>query len=66
VEAVHHALRCCPAAQRFYEKKVATRHGALATKALAAQWSKAAYYIMKRQEAFDLQRVFGLGDLLGP
>jgi transposase len=59
VEAVHHAIRCCPAAKRFYDRKVAKRNGALATKALAAKWTKAAYYMMKRQEPFDLTRVFG-------
>jgi transposase len=59
VEAVHHALRTCPPAKSFYDKKRAKRNGALATKALAAKWSKAAYYMMKRQEAFDLTRVFG-------
>jgi transposase len=59
VEAVHHAIRACPQAKRFYDKKLATRNGALATKALAAKWSKAAYYMMKRQESFDLARVFG-------
>jgi transposase len=59
VEAVHLALRTCPQARSFYDKKHAQRNGALATKALAAKWSKAAYYIMKRQEAFDLTRVFG-------
>jgi len=59
VEAVHHALRTCPQAQSFYEKKRAKRNGALATKALAAKWSKAAYYMMQRQEVFDLARVFG-------
>ncbi len=59
VEAVHHALRVCPPAKSFYDKKKATRNGALATKALAAKWSKAAYYMMKRQESFDLTRVFG-------
>jgi len=59
VEAVHHALRVCPKAKSFYDRKRAKRNGTLATKALAAKWSKAAYYIMKRQEAFDLQRVFG-------
>ena len=31
VEAVHHALRTCPQAQSFYEKKRAKRNGALAT-----------------------------------
>ena len=59
VEAVHHAMRTCPQAKAFYERKKAKRNGALATKALAAKWSKAAYYIMKRQEDFDLKRVFG-------
>ncbi|MBN2129477.1 MAG: IS110 family transposase [Sedimentisphaerales bacterium] len=59
VEAVHHAIRACPQAKRFYDKKLAKRNGALATKALAAKWSKAAYYMMKRQEPFDLARVFG-------
>jgi len=59
VEAVHHAIRCCPAAKKFYDRKMAKRNGALATKALAAKWTKAAYYMMQRQEAFDLKRVFG-------
>ena len=59
VEAVHLALRVCPQAKAFYDRKRAKRNGALATKALAAKWSKAAYYIMKRQEDFDLTRVFG-------
>jgi len=59
VEAVHHALRVCPKAKSFYDKKRAKRNGTLATKALAAKWSKAAYYILKRQEPFDLSRVFG-------
>jgi transposase len=59
VEAIHHAIRVCPQAKRFYDRKLAKRNGALATKALAAKWSKAAYYIMTRQQAFDLARVFG-------
>jgi len=59
VEAVHHAIRTCPAAKRFYDRKLAQRNGALATKALASKWSKAAYYMIKRQESFDVTRVFG-------
>jgi len=59
VEAVHHALRVCPKAKSFYDRKRAKRNGVLATKALAAKWSKAAYYVMKRHEPFDLARVFG-------
>jgi transposase len=59
VEVVHHVICCCPKARQFYDRKKSKRNGALATKALAAKWSKAAYYIMKRQESFDLTRVFG-------
>jgi transposase len=59
VEAVHHAIRVCPQARQFYDHKLSKHNGALATKALAAKWSKAAYYMMKRQESFDLTRVFG-------
>ncbi len=59
VEAVHHAIRSCPEAKRFYDRKLAQRNGALATKALAAKWTKAAYYMLRRQENFDLARVFG-------
>lgn len=59
VEVVHHAICCCPKARQFYDRKKSKRNGALATKALAAKWSKAAYYIMKRQQPFDLTRVFG-------
>ncbi len=59
VEVVHHAIRNCPQAKQFYERKKSKRNGALATKALAAKWSKAAYYVMKTQMDFDLKRVFG-------
>ena len=59
VEAVHHAIRVCPQARQFYDRKSAKRNGPLATKALAAKWAKAAYYMLKRQESFDLKRVFG-------
>jgi len=59
VEAAHHAMRCCPPARSFYQRKAARTNGAVATKALASKWTKAAYWVMKRQEPFDLTRVFG-------
>ena len=59
VEAVHHAIRCCPPAKKWYQRKTAHRNAALATKALASKWSKAAYFIMKKQEPFQIERVFG-------
>ena len=62
VEAAHRALAVCPPARSFYDrKKRKGKLGCLATKALAAKWAKAAYFVMKRQEAFDLRRVFGCG-----
>ena len=58
VEVVHHAIRTCPQAKKFYDRKKSKRNGALATKALGAKWSKGAYYVMKREEPFDLKRLF--------
>jgi len=59
VEAVHHAIRCCEPARRWHQAKEARTNGAVATKALASKWSKAGYYILTRQEPFQLERVFG-------
>jgi len=58
VEVVHHAIRTSPQAKKFYDRKKSKRNGTLATKALGAKWSKGAYYVMKRQEPFDLKRLF--------
>lgn len=58
VEVIHHAIRTSPQAKKFYDRKKLKRNGALATKALGAKWSKGAYYVMKRQEPFDLKRLF--------
>ncbi len=58
VEVVHQAIRLCPQARKFYDRKKSKRNGALATKALGAKWSKGAYYVMKRQVPFDLKRIF--------
>jgi len=59
IEAVHHALRCCPPARSFYDRKKGKKNGALASKALAAKWTKAAYHVLKGQTDFDVTRVFG-------
>jgi len=59
VEAVHHALRCCPPARSFYDRKKAKKNGAVASKALASKWTKAAYHVLKGQVTFDIRRVFG-------
>jgi hypothetical protein len=53
VEAANHAIRCCPKAQKFFQRKMAKNERALATKALANKLTKATYYIMRDQVAFD-------------
>jgi len=55
---IHHAIRRSPQAKKFYDRKKSKSNGALVTKALGAKWSKGAYYVMKRQEPFDLKRLF--------
>jgi len=58
VEAAHFAKRFCPEAKRFYDRKRAKGNTALATKALAHKLARAAYYVLKRQEPFDMNRCF--------
>ena len=58
VEAAHFALRFCPQAKRFYERKKAKANTALATKALAHKLARACYHILKEQEPFDMDRCF--------
>jgi transposase len=59
VEAAHHAIGCSESARNFYHQKKEKKNGTLATKALASKWTKAVYYVLKRQEPFDIRRVFG-------
>jgi transposase len=58
VEAANHAIRCCPKAQKFFQRKMAKSERVLATKALANKLSKATYYIMRDQVAFDEDKLF--------
>ena len=59
VEAANHAIRCCPKAQKFFQRKLAKSERVLATKALANKLTKATYYIMRDQVAFDEDKLFG-------
>ena len=58
VEAANHAIRCCPKAQRFFQRKMAKSKRVLATKALANKLTKATYFIMRDQLAFDEDKLF--------
>ena len=59
VEAANHAMRNCAKAQKFFQRKMAKSKRVLATKALANKLTKATYYIMRDQVAFDSQKLFG-------
>ena len=58
VEAANHAIRCCPKAQKFFQRKMAKSKRVLATKALANKLTKATYFIMRDQVAFDEEKLF--------
>ena len=58
VEAANHAIRYCPKAQKFFQRKMAKSERVLATKALANKLTKATYYIMRDQVAFDEDKLF--------
>jgi transposase len=59
VEAANYAMRNCAKAQKFFQRKMAKSKRVLATKALANKLTKATYYIMRDQVAFDSQKLFG-------
>ncbi len=59
VEAANHAIRACPKAQRFFQRKMSKSNRVLATKALANKLTKATYYIMRDQVAFNAEKLFG-------
>jgi transposase len=58
VEAANFAMRNCPMAQKFFQRKMATSNRVLATKALANKLTKATYYIMRDQVAYDAEKLF--------
>ena len=59
VEAANHAIRSCPEAQRFFQRKMSKSNRVLATKALANKLTKATYFIMRDQAGFDAAKLFG-------
>jgi transposase len=58
VEAANHAIRVCPKAQKFFQRKMAKGNRTLAIKALANKLSKATYFIMRDQVPYDAERLF--------
>lgn len=58
VEAANFAIRFCPLAQRFYQKKKAKTNGILAIKALSNKICRASYYVMRDEVAYDPNKLF--------
>ena len=59
VEAANHAKRNCPYALRFFQRKAAKTNNVVAIKALGHKIARASYYLMKNQEDYDIERIFG-------
>ncbi len=58
VEAANFALRYCPEAKRFYERKKRKTNGIVAIKALAHKLARACYHMLREQKPFDVARCF--------
>jgi transposase len=61
MEAAQYAMRFQPAAQRFYQRKLAksNKNTILARKAVAHKLARACYYIMRDLVPFDATKAFG-------
>ena len=59
LEAAHKLRRYRPEAEAFYKRKSLKTHKVVAIKALAHKISRACYYMMKDNVAFDINKLFG-------
>jgi transposase len=59
VEAANFALRCCPQAKSFYDRKKSKTNRVLALKALAHKLARACYHMLRDQKPFDVHLCFG-------
>jgi len=59
VEAANFAIRSCPEARRFYERKKRARNGIVAIKALAHKLARACYHMLREHKPFEITRCFG-------
>ena len=59
VEAANFAVRFCPEAKRFYERKKARTNAIVALKAIAHKLARACYHMLREGKPFELKRCFG-------
>ena len=58
VEAANFAVRYCPQAKSFYERKKRKTNCIVATKALAHKLARACYHMLREHKPFDVNRCF--------
>jgi transposase len=58
VEAANFAVRYCPQAKSFYERKKRKTNGIVAIKALAHKLARACYHMLREQKPFEVNRCF--------
>jgi transposase len=58
MEAANFALRYCPEAKRFYERKKSRTNRIVALKSVAHKLARACYHILREQQPFDVKRCF--------
>ncbi len=58
MEAANFALRYCPEAKRFYERKKNRTNRIVALKSVAHKLARACYHILHEQQPFDVKRCF--------
>ena len=58
MEAANFALRYCPEAKRFYERKKSRSNRVVALKSVAHKLARACYHILRDQQPFNVNRCF--------
>ncbi len=58
MEAAHYAAIWEPKIKRYYQRKSNRTHKMVARKAIASKLAKACYYMLTRNESFDVNRAF--------
>jgi len=58
IEAANFAVRFCPEAKRFYERKKRKTNSIVAFKALAHKLARACYHMLREEKPFDVKRCF--------
>ena len=59
VEAANYGIRGYPYVRKYYQRKMSKTSDVIAKKALAHKISRACYYIIKDQEVFKPEKIFG-------